>query len=39
MKQREEESLKTYIYYFNKEQMTIDDQDEKITLVELLGDI
>ncbi|XP_041003975.1 uncharacterized protein LOC121249331 [Juglans microcarpa x Juglans regia] len=39
IKQGENESLKTYLSRFNKEQMTIEDQDEKITLVKLLGGV
>ncbi|KAF5469271.1 hypothetical protein F2P56_013357, partial [Juglans regia] len=37
IKQGEDESLKSYLTRFNKEHMTIDDQDEKITLAALLG--
>lgn len=37
IKQTEEEIFKTYLARFNKECMTTDDQDEKITLGELLG--
>ncbi|KAG6679587.1 hypothetical protein I3843_13G000400 [Carya illinoinensis] len=39
IKQREEEDLKTYLTHFNKERLTIDDQDEKITLATLLDRI
>lgn len=39
MKQREGESLKMYLYHFNKEHLATDDQDKKIILVALLGDI
>lgn len=38
MKQREEESLKVYLYRFNKERLTTDGQD-KSTLAALLGRI
>ncbi|XP_042973107.1 uncharacterized protein LOC122304911 [Carya illinoinensis] len=37
VKQRDGKSLKSYLSLFNKECMTIDDQDEKITLAVLLG--
>ncbi|XP_041001653.1 uncharacterized protein LOC121247356 [Juglans microcarpa x Juglans regia] len=37
IKQGEEESLKTYLARFNRERMTTDDQDKKITLAALLG--
>ncbi|XP_041002416.1 uncharacterized protein LOC121248119 [Juglans microcarpa x Juglans regia] len=36
IKQTEDESLKSYLARFNKERMTIDNQDEKITLTALL---
>ncbi|KAF5465376.1 hypothetical protein F2P56_015390 [Juglans regia] len=39
VKQRDDESLKSYLSHFNKERMVIDDQDEKITLAALLGGI
>lgn len=39
VKQREDESLKTYPAQFNFERMCIDDQDEKIKLEALLGGI
>lgn len=38
-KQMEDESLKVYLTHFNKECMISNDQDEKITLVALLGEI
>ncbi|XP_042951892.1 uncharacterized protein LOC122289031 [Carya illinoinensis] len=37
VKQREDENLKAYLARFNKERLTTDDQDEKITLATLLG--
>ncbi|XP_040987743.1 uncharacterized protein LOC121235461 [Juglans microcarpa x Juglans regia] len=39
IKQMEDESLKSYLARFNKERMTTDNQDEKITLATLLGGI
>lgn len=39
VKQREDESLMVYIAQFNRERLTVDDQDEKILLVALLVDI
>ncbi|KAF5449771.1 hypothetical protein F2P56_030183 [Juglans regia] len=39
VKQRDDKSLKSYLSRFNKERMTMDDQDEKITLAALLGGI
>lgn len=39
VKQQEKESLKAYLAMFNKECMTMNDQDENITLVALLGGI
>ncbi|XP_040992588.1 uncharacterized protein LOC121239400 [Juglans microcarpa x Juglans regia] len=39
IKQKERENLKTYLTRFNKERLTMDDQDEKITLAALLGGI
>lgn len=36
IKQREDENLKTYLVWFNKEWMTTEDQEEKITLAALL---
>lgn len=39
MKQRDDERLKSYLSRLNKERMTMDDQNEKITLVVLLGGI
>ncbi|KAF5447315.1 hypothetical protein F2P56_032874 [Juglans regia] len=36
VKQRDNESLKSYLSWFNKERMKTDDQDEKITLAALL---
>ncbi|XP_040988981.1 uncharacterized protein LOC121236604 [Juglans microcarpa x Juglans regia] len=39
VKQREDKSLKTYLTHFNKERLTTDNQDEKITLAALLGEI
>ncbi|XP_042944641.1 uncharacterized protein LOC122278527 [Carya illinoinensis] len=39
IKQKEGESLKAYLSKFNKERLTTDDQDEKITLAALLGGI
>lgn len=37
VKQLENESLKVYLYQFNKECMAMKDQDEKIILVVLLN--
>lgn len=37
MKQQEDESLEAYLTQFNKECLTMEKQDEKITLVALLG--
>ncbi|XP_040999521.1 uncharacterized protein LOC121245565 [Juglans microcarpa x Juglans regia] len=39
VKQRDGESLKLYLSRFNRERMTTDNQDEKITLIALLGGI
>ncbi|XP_040996211.1 uncharacterized protein LOC121242412 [Juglans microcarpa x Juglans regia] len=39
VKQREDESLKAYSTHFNNENMTANDQDEKIMLAALLGGI
>ncbi|XP_041026942.1 uncharacterized protein LOC121267140 [Juglans microcarpa x Juglans regia] len=39
VKQQDDEGLKSYLSRFNRECMTIDNQDEKITLVALLGGI
>ncbi|XP_040990914.1 uncharacterized protein LOC121238137 [Juglans microcarpa x Juglans regia] len=39
IKQGDEESLKAYLSWFNKECMTIDDLDEKISLATLLGGV
>ncbi|XP_041027035.1 uncharacterized protein LOC121267253 [Juglans microcarpa x Juglans regia] len=39
VKQRDDENLKSYLCRFNKERMTTDDQDEKITLAALLGGV
>lgn len=39
VKQRDKENLKAYLTRFNKEMLTTDDQDEKITLIALLGGI
>lgn len=39
VKQREVESLKAYLVWFNKERMTVGNQDEKIMLVALLKGI
>ncbi|KAF5458728.1 hypothetical protein F2P56_022738 [Juglans regia] len=39
VKQKERENLKTYLMHFNKERLTTNDQDEKITLAALLGGI
>ncbi|XP_042988685.1 uncharacterized protein LOC122316215 [Carya illinoinensis] len=39
VKQRDNKSLKAYLSRFNKEQMTTDDQNEKIILATLLGGI
>ncbi|KAF5450115.1 hypothetical protein F2P56_030491 [Juglans regia] len=39
IKQGEDESLKIYLSRLNKECMIIEDQDEKITLVALLGGV
>lgn len=37
MKQRDDESLESCLSRFSRERMTTDDQDEKLTLVTLLG--
>ncbi|KAF5450076.1 hypothetical protein F2P56_030455 [Juglans regia] len=39
IKQKGDASLKSYIFRFNKERMTTDDQDENITLAALLGGV
>lgn len=39
VKQRDSESQKSYLALFNRERMTTDDQDEKITLTTLLARI
>ncbi|KAF5477661.1 hypothetical protein F2P56_004281 [Juglans regia] len=39
IKQMEDKSLKSYLARFNKERMTTNDQDEKKTLVVLLGGV
>ncbi|XP_041026936.1 uncharacterized protein LOC121267131 [Juglans microcarpa x Juglans regia] len=39
VKQRDDESLKSYVSRFNQERMTMDDKDEKITLAALLGGV
>ncbi|XP_042972683.1 uncharacterized protein LOC122304477 [Carya illinoinensis] len=39
VKQRDDESLKSYLSWFNKELLTMDEQDEKITLAAPLGSI
>ncbi|XP_040992998.1 uncharacterized protein LOC121239726 [Juglans microcarpa x Juglans regia] len=39
IKQKEGENLKAYLTLFNKEMLTMNDQDEKITLATLLGGI
>ncbi|XP_018840683.1 uncharacterized protein LOC109006003 [Juglans regia] len=39
IKQGEDESLKAYLSRFNKERMTMDDQNEKITMAALLGGV
>lgn len=39
MKQQDDENLMSYISRFNRERMTMDYQNEKITLVALLGGI
>ncbi|XP_042942838.1 uncharacterized protein LOC122277020 [Carya illinoinensis] len=39
VKQKEDENLKAYLTRFNKERLTMDDQDEKITLAALLGGV
>lgn len=39
VKQWEGESLKAYLARFNKEQMTMEDQDDKVTLAALLGGV
>lgn len=39
VKQWDDESLKSYFTRFNREHMTTNDQDEKITLAALLGGI
>lgn len=39
VKQRKDKNLKAYLAHFNKEKLTIDNQDEKITLTTLLGAI
>lgn len=38
-KQREYESLKAYLARFNKECMTANEEDEKITLAMMLGGV
>ncbi|XP_040994330.1 uncharacterized protein LOC121240871 [Juglans microcarpa x Juglans regia] len=39
IEQQEDKSLKAYLVRFNKERMTTDDQDEKITLATLLSHV
>lgn len=39
VKQQENKSLKSYLSQFNRERMTTDSKDEKVTLVALLGGI
>ncbi|XP_042962533.1 uncharacterized protein LOC122296802 [Carya illinoinensis] len=39
VKQKKDKNLKAYLTHFNKEMLTIDDQDKKITLATLLGGI
>lgn len=39
IKKREDKSLKTYLSRFNKERMTMNDQEKKITLTMLLGGV
>ncbi|KAF5459049.1 hypothetical protein F2P56_023038 [Juglans regia] len=39
VKQKEGENLKSYLTCFNKERLTTEDQDEKITLAALLGGV
>ncbi|XP_042942590.1 uncharacterized protein LOC122276745 [Carya illinoinensis] len=39
VKQREDENLKAYLARFNKERLTTNDQDGKITLATLLGGV
>ncbi|KAF5471057.1 hypothetical protein F2P56_011529 [Juglans regia] len=39
VKQKEDEDLKTYLTRFNKERLTTENKDEKITLAALLGGI
>ncbi|XP_042944808.1 uncharacterized protein LOC122278688 [Carya illinoinensis] len=39
VKQKEDENLKAYLARFNKERLTTNDQDKKITLAALLGGV
>lgn len=39
IKQQKEERLKNYLTHFNREWLTVEDQDEKITVAALLGGI